>query len=123
MDEQLSREKQVPGEVVEIYRQPERREVVEIYSRPLPACLVPPVAPRQPDRKKRKKGLWVFLALFLVLALLAVVGAVREELGLRDALTLWAAAGLLGLLLVPELEMAALFAGLFGWYSAARPAL
>ena len=71
MDEQLSREKQVPGEVVEIYRQPERREVVEIYSRPLPACLVPPVAPRQPDRKKRKKGLWVFLALFLVLALLA----------------------------------------------------
>lgn len=52
-----------------------------------------------------------------------VVGAVREELGLRDALTLWAAAGLLGLLLVPELEMAALFAGLFGWYSALRPAL
>ena len=52
-----------------------------------------------------------------------VVGAVREELRLRDALTLWAAAGLLGLLLVPELEMAALFAGLFGWYPAARPAL
>ena len=52
-----------------------------------------------------------------------VVGAVREELGARDALTLWAAAGLLGLLLVPELEMAALFAGLFGWYPAVRPAL
>lgn len=52
-----------------------------------------------------------------------VVGAVREELGLRDALTLWAAAGLLGLLLVPELEMAALFAGLFGWYPALRPTL
>ena len=51
------------------------------------------------------------------------VGTVREELGPRDALTLWAAAGLLGLLLVPELEMAALFAGLFGWYPAVRPAL
>ena len=52
-----------------------------------------------------------------------VVGVIREELGVRDALTLWAVAGLLGLLLVPELEMAALFAGLFGWYPAIRPAL
>lgn len=52
-----------------------------------------------------------------------VVGAVREEFGVRDALTLWAATGLLGLLLIPELEMAALFAGLFGWYAAVRPTL
>ena len=52
-----------------------------------------------------------------------VVGAVWEEQGTRDALTLWAAAGLLALLLVPDLEMSVLFAGLFGWYPALRPAL
>lgn len=52
-----------------------------------------------------------------------VVGAVREEQGIRDALTLWAAAGLLALLLVSDLEMSVLFAGLFGWYPALRPAL
>ena len=52
-----------------------------------------------------------------------VVGLVREEFGARDALTLWAAVALLGLLLVPELEMAALFAGRFGWYPAVRPQL
>ena len=72
MDELLSREERLPGEVVEVYRQPERREVVETYSRPLPERLLPPEPPRRPDRKKRKRGLWIFLALLLVLALLAV---------------------------------------------------
>ena len=73
MDELLSREERLPGEVVEVYRQPERREVVETYSRPLPDRLLPPEPPRRPDRKKRKRGLWIFLALLLVLALLAVL--------------------------------------------------
>ena len=48
---------------------------------------------------------------------------VREAYGARYALTLWCAAGLLALLLVPDLEMTALFLGLLGWYPAARPAL
>lgn len=71
MDEQLSREERFPGEVVETYRQPEGREVVETYTRPLPGRMAPPPPPRRPDRKKRKRGLWVFLGLFLALALLA----------------------------------------------------
>lgn len=52
-----------------------------------------------------------------------VVGLIRGRYGARDALTMWAAASLLGLLLVPEVEMSGLFAGLFGWYPAVKPAL
>ena len=48
---------------------------------------------------------------------------VREELGCRWALTLWAAIGLLAVMLVPELEMTATFIGIFGWYPAVQPAL
>lgn len=48
---------------------------------------------------------------------------VREKFGVRYALTLWAAIGLLAAMLVPEAEMAALFLGVFGWYPAAKPAL
>ena len=52
-----------------------------------------------------------------------VVAMVRQRLGRQDALVMWVAAGLLGLMLVPELEMAALFAGLYGWYAALHPDL
>lgn len=48
---------------------------------------------------------------------------VRRAWGARPALCLWAAAGLLGLMLVPDREMAALFLGLVGWYPAVKPAL
>ena len=48
---------------------------------------------------------------------------VRRAWGTRTALCLWAAAGLLGLILVPDREMALLFLGLLGWYPAAKPAL
>ena len=39
MEQQWENEKETrfPGEVVEVYRQPEYREVVETYSAPLPA--------------------------------------------------------------------------------------
>lgn len=46
---------------------------------------------------------------------------VREELGSRWALTLWAAIGLLAIMLVPEVEMTAMFIGVFGWYPAVQP--
>ena len=57
-----------PGEVVEVYR-PRPRETVEVYSRSLPARMLPapPAGKRHP-----KRGLWVFsLCVALMLALAA----------------------------------------------------
>lgn len=64
------------GEVVETYRQPGPREVVEIYSRPLPGAAgkrrpAPPPPPKKPE-KKAKTGLWIFLACAAVTACLAL---------------------------------------------------
>ena len=73
------REERFPGEVVEIYRQPEYREVVEVYSAPLPEGMK-----RQPmqcaenksPRRRSKIGLWVFLACLLVAVILAVLSLI-----------------------------------------------
>ena len=70
MDEQLSREERLPGEVVEVYRRPDHREVVEVYSRPLPGYRAP-VSQPPVGKKRRKRGLWIFLACFAVLSALA----------------------------------------------------
>ena len=45
--------RRIPGEVVEVYRQPEHREVVGTYTRPLPRKLCPPPPPAEEgeDRK------------------------------------------------------------------------
>ena len=43
----------LPGEVVETYRPPERREVVHSYTRPLPERM----RPAPPPVRRRKKGL------------------------------------------------------------------
>ena len=76
MDEQLNREERLPGEVVEVYRQSDRREVVETYSRPLPDRR--PSEPGTPvKRKHRRRGLWIFLACFAVLAALSAGGLLR----------------------------------------------
>lgn len=77
-----------PGEVVETYRQPDPREVVETYVRPLPGAR-PAETPRKGRsvRKRRRKGLWIFLALFAAAAVLAVGArllAQRHERGPRD---------------------------------------
>ena len=71
MDErELTRQ---PGEVVEVYRQRDCREVVEVYSRPLPGRAAKdrePVSPL-PARKRKKRGLWIFLGCFFAVVLLA----------------------------------------------------
>lgn len=74
----------LPGEeVVEVYRQPERREVVETYIRPLPGR---PAAAPPPGRKWRKKktGLWIFLACCAAVSLLAVGARLLEDISPSD---------------------------------------
>lgn len=72
MEEQnlLDRTEPLPGEVVEYYYQPEAREVVETYVRPLPGRSAKPARVR---RKRKKTGLWVFLICFTVT--LGIAGA------------------------------------------------
>lgn len=63
----------LPGEVVEVYRQKEHREVVEVYTRPLPSALAPRPVLTLP-KKRSKKGLWIFLTCLAVVALLSAAG-------------------------------------------------
>ena len=48
---------------------------------------------------------------------------IREELGVKWSVTLWLAISLLAFMLVPELEMTAVFLGIFGWYPSLKPVL
>ena len=72
-----------PGEIVEIYRQPQPQEVVETYSCPLPWLEQAPRTEREPSAavpqkplrpKNRKKGLWIFLG-FVAVTVVVAVGA------------------------------------------------
>lgn len=81
----------LPGEIVEVYRQPDPREVVEHYCRPLPETysarqaasplelwdipIPAPVADRAARRRRRRRGLWVFTA--CVALLVAMTAAIR----------------------------------------------
>jgi len=56
-----------------------------------------------------------------VLAMVALL-PVLEEVGSKAAATVYAASALLGLLLVPEIELAMVYAA-FGWYPILRPRL
>lgn len=53
---------------------------------------------------------------------LAVLLPLQEEYGPKVALSAWIAVSILSLLLVPELELALIYAA-FGWYPVAQPAL
>lgn len=71
------RPERFPGEVVETYRQPDPREVVETYVRPLPGVSPVRAAPVEKRRRKRT-GLWIFLVVLAVAALLAGVARLLE---------------------------------------------
>ncbi len=60
-----------PREVVGVYRRPLHQEVVGRYSRPLPGAAK---VTEQPKKKRSKKGLWIALAFFSVILILAVAG-------------------------------------------------
>ena len=74
------RPERLPGEVVETYRQPDPREVVETYARPLPGGSPAKTPPRAfPVVQRRKKtGLWIFLAVLAAAALLAAGARLLE---------------------------------------------
>jgi len=67
-------EDRFPGEVVEVYRQPEYREVVETYCAPLPAGMKRQHRPeiKIKQRRQSKTGLWIFLGCLMVAVILAV---------------------------------------------------
>lgn len=83
---ETSREERIPGEVVEIYRQPDIREVVEMYIRPLPGVASTgkaAEAPAKPQKRKRL-GLWIFLACVAVAVVLAVGARILDGMFARE---------------------------------------
>ena len=66
----------LPGEVVEVYRPKEYREVVEVYTRPLPEAMCPrPVMDYAPaPKKRRKRGLLIALVCLTLMAVLGLGG-------------------------------------------------
>ncbi len=93
MDErnQTGREGRLPNEIVETYRRPASRhlpgERVLTYRRPPASGLTPAAGPEHggrqeetasPRRKRRRRGLWIFLACFAGIVLLAGVSLLLE---------------------------------------------
>ena len=80
MSERVDMRAELPGDVVETYRQPDRREVVEVYTRPLPGVYLPK---RQesplPAKRKKRKGLWIFMGCLCVALVLAVAAFVLSR--------------------------------------------
>ena len=77
-------EQKIPGEVVAVYRHPQPREVVEVFTRPLPWLSQPDAAP--PPKKRSKKGLWIFLiCLGVILAVTAAAIFVAYRFRPQDA--------------------------------------
>jgi len=66
----------LPNEVVEVFRQKDYREVVEVYTRPLPwlAAPTPKFAEQPQQRKRSKKGLVIFLVCFTLVVVLSAAG-------------------------------------------------
>jgi len=76
-----------PREVIEVYRQPDLREVVEVYSRPVPSRREGRAAPSPMpagERRRRKRGLFKFLACVSVLTVLALSARIADHLMFRD---------------------------------------
>lgn len=83
---ETSREERIPGEVVEIYRQPDIREVVEMYIRPLPGVPSTAKAAEASAKPKGRKrlGLWIFLTCVAVVVVLAVGARVLDGMSARE---------------------------------------
>ncbi|MDD3347452.1 trypsin-like peptidase domain-containing protein [Oscillibacter sp.] len=76
MEEENRTDRHSPEEIVETYRPREYREVVEVYTRPLPGRKKPAL----PMRRRGRKGLWIFLGCFVVAAALAGISWTMSRL-------------------------------------------
>ena len=74
----MGEQKEFGQEIVEVYRQPECREVVEVYSRPLPGYQKEWEGLPAP-RRNRRKGIIVFLICFVLVVLMAVGAALLAQ--------------------------------------------
>jgi len=72
-NEEIRREDRFPGEVVEVYRQKDTREVVEIYVRPLPGVSLAKKEAEPKKKKRDKKGFWIFLLCAVIAVTLAIL--------------------------------------------------
>lgn len=75
----MGEQKEFGQEIVEIYRQPEYREVVEVYSRPLPGYRKERKEELPAPRRNRRKGVIIFLICFVLAVLMAVGAAVLAQ--------------------------------------------
>ncbi len=74
----LRREARDPREIIEVYRQPDRREVVEVYRRPVPGGRAPAGKKSRPGGRDRRHGLYCFfLCVAIMIGLTAAAKAVE----------------------------------------------
>ena len=75
----MGEQKEFGQEIVEVYRQPEYREVVEVYSRPLPGSRKEREEELPAPRKSRKKGIIIFAICFVLVVLMAIGAALLAQ--------------------------------------------
>ena len=75
----MGEQKEFVQEIVEVYRQPEYREVVEVYSRPLPGSRKEREEELPAPRKSRKKGIIIFAICFVLVVLMAIGAALLAQ--------------------------------------------
>ena len=75
----MGEQKEFGQEIIEVYRQPEYREVVEVYSRPLPGSRKEREEELPAPRKSRKKGITIFAICFVLVVLMAIGAALLAQ--------------------------------------------
>ena len=75
----MGEQREFGQEIVEVYRQPEYREVVEVYSRPLPGYRKEQEEELPAPRRNRRKGVIIFLICFVLVVLMAVGAALLAQ--------------------------------------------
>lgn len=80
----LRREARDPREIIEVYRQPDRREVVEVYRRPVPGRRAPVGKKPGPGGWDRRHGLYCFFLCVAIMIGLTVAAKAVEYLTVQS---------------------------------------